>query len=167
VVQETLRQIHHWYTEPTDGNDRPKLLSKLAVLELCGWLEGEFDRLIREIDKGCLKDQAWADDIIKKTNGFRYDEHFRPMIVRFLGEHITRIFEKKMEQDYPGELERLKSMLGTLWLQRCSFAHGSMIANVAAQQTFYAPSWVQNQHRIISKIVEKVESALLDTVSNL
>lgn len=167
MIEDTLNTINKWYNEPTEGNDRPKLLSKLAVIELCGWLEGEFDRITREVNKGSLNDIDWTEKIISNTNGFHYDNHFRPMIVKILGEHLTRTFEAKMESDHPGELDHFKSMLGGLWKQRCNFAHAHIAANVASQQNFMAPSWAQNQLRIIKKTIRKIEDSLLHTLSTI
>src|SRR4051794_40502295 len=89
VIEDTLKLLDTWFREPTQGPERPKLLSKLAVLELCGWLEGEFDRMLRAADAACLNDPAWADDVINRTTGFHYANHFRPMLTKLLGEYLT------------------------------------------------------------------------------
>ena len=141
MVEITLKQLDTWFNEPSQGSDRPKLLSKLATLELCGWIEGEFDRLALLAEQGCLADAEWVKvNVISRTSGFLYDSHRRAMLSRLVGEVFARRVERKMEVDYPGDLERLKTMLGTLWRIRCDFAHADMAANVAAQQTFQAPS---------------------------
>ena len=44
MVAATLQTIDVWFKEPATSNDRPILLSKLAILELCGWLEVECRR---------------------------------------------------------------------------------------------------------------------------
>ncbi len=149
MVEATLRQLDTWFNEPSQGGDRPKLLSKLATLELCGWLEGEFDRLALVAETGRLSDPEWVrTHVISRTSGFLYDSHWRSMLARLVGEVFARRVEVRMEMSCPGDLERLKTMLGTLWRIRCDFAHADMTANVAAQQTFQAPSWSLNQHRL-------------------
>lgn len=168
MIATTLATIDTWYNEPTAGSDRPKLLSKLALLELCGWLETEQDRIIAALDGSCLGDPAWTHkEVIERTFGFDYGKHFRPMLAKLLGEHLTRRLESQMEQKFPGDLDRLRSSTGDLWLKRCNFAHADMVANVAKQQTFTAPSWSINQHRIISKMLQRVEAEALALAANI
>jgi hypothetical protein len=166
VVDATLRTLDAWFNDPSQGNDRPKLLSKLAVLELCGWLEGQFDRLALVVESGRLNDPQWVtESVISKTSGFTYTEHWRPMLVRLVGEVFARRIESRMEALHPGELEQFKSILGTLWRKRCDFAHADMAANVAAQQSFLAPSWTLNQHRIVTKILGHYEQVMLNVLA--
>ncbi len=168
AVDITLRQLDAWFNEPSQGGDRPKLISKLAVIELCGWLEGEFDRLAMTVDSGRLNDSAWVkQNIIDKTNGFTYQDHWRQMLVKLVGEIFARRVEDEMEMAHPGDLDRLKSLLGSLWRIRCQYAHADMGANVAAQQTFSAPSWTQNQYRILVKLLSKYENVLLSVISTI
>ena len=168
MIGTTLATIDTWYNEPTVGPDRPKLLSKLALLELCGWLETEQDRIVISLDKSCLKDSRWTQrEVIEKTFGFDYGKHFRPMLVKMIGEHLTRSLEVTIDQKYPGDIEKLKSSTGDLWTRRCDFAHADMTSNVAKQQTFAAPSWVINQHRIISKMLLRLEGEAVNLTSAL
>lgn len=168
MVEATLRQLDTWYNEPSQGGDRPKLLSKLATLELCGWLEGEFDRLALLVEAGRLNDTDWVKkNVISRTSGFHYEDHWRPMLSRLVGEIYARRVERKMEHDYPGDLERLKSTLGTLWMIRCNFAHADITANVASQQTFNAPSWSLNQHRVLAKMLVRYELSLVAVLAGV
>lgn len=166
MVEATLRQLDVWFNEPTQGGNRPKLLSKLATLELCGWLEGEFDRLALLAADGRLADVEWVKShVILKTSGFEYDPHWKGMLARLVGEVFVRRIEQKMEELYPGDLEGLKSMLGSLWKIRCNFAHADMAAHLAAQQTFQAPSWSINQHRVLKKLLSHYEEAMVAVLS--
>lgn len=168
MVDATLRQLDTWFNEPSQGGDRPKLLSKLAILELCGWIEGEFDRLALLAESGRLNDPDWVrENVISKTSGFQYDNHWRPMLSRLVGEVFARRVEAQMEVDFPGDLDRLKSLLGTLWRIRCAFAHADMVANVAAQQTFQAPSWSLNQHRLLAKLLVRYEQSMIAILNGI
>jgi hypothetical protein len=161
MVEATLRQLDTWYREPSDGAQRPKLLSKLALLELCGWLEGEFDHLILRAQAGRLGDEDWVrKKILERTNGFDYEDHFRPMLCRLVGEVFARKVEAQMEAQHPGDLLRLKGLLGDLWKKRCAFAHADVAANVASQQTFDAPSWTSNQFRILNGLIRRLEASI-------
>lgn len=167
-MDATLRQLDTWFNDPSQGGDRPKLLSKLAILELCGWIEGEFDRLALLAESGRLSDPDWVkENVISKTNGFQYENHWRPMLSRLVGEIFVRRVEARVEQDFSGDLEQLKSLLGTLWRIRCNFAHADMVANVASQQTFNAPSWSINQHRILKKLLLRYEQSMVAVLNRI
>lgn len=168
MVDTTLKTLNTWFNEPSQGDDRAKLVSKLALLELCGWIEGEFDRLAMIVEAGRLNDAAWVSEfVISKTSGFTYAEHWRPMLTRLVGEVFARRIEQQMEVSFPGEIEQLKSLLGTLWKKRCGFAHADMTANIAAQQTFDAPSWTLNQHRVVKRLMGHYEQVVVQVLANV
>ncbi|HEX6592771.1 MAG TPA: hypothetical protein VF050_12310, partial [Moraxellaceae bacterium] len=145
----------------------PKLLSKLAALELCGWIEGEQDRLIRTAAATRI-DPAWLESyVIAKTYGFNYQDHFRGMLTKLFGEVITRKIESAFEASHPGDLDQLKSDLGALWKLRCNFAHADIGANVAAQQTFNAPSWSINKLRIIKRTLTNYEACMIRVLTGI
>lgn len=161
MVDETLKTINLWYGEPSIGGERPKLLSKLALLELCGWLEGEFDSVVMELEAICLVDSIWVrENVLDKTSGFTYAGHLRPMLSKVVGEVFARKIELRIDHEFPGELQQMASLLGSLWKLRCDFAHSDMVANIAAQQVFQAPSWVINQHRILKKCIEHYRQSI-------
>jgi hypothetical protein len=161
LVERILKQLDTWFVEPTQGGDRPKLLSKLAILELSGWIEGEFDKIALEIGTNYLRDVDWVKrNVVEGTFGFHYLKHWRPMLVQLVGEVFARKIEGEMESSFPGELERMKGLLGTIWTKRCDFAHTDIATVVAAQQTFDAPSWAINQHKILTKALSHYHSSV-------
>lgn len=165
MVGDTLTTIENWFSEQSGDRDRPILLSKLALMEFCGWLEEWMDQLVRELDEACLCDAKWIEkNVIGNTNGFHYDQHFRPMLCRILGEHKIRNFEAELERTYPGDLEKIKADLGQLWKVRCSLAHSDVAAHRSAQIKIDAPSWTKNQFRILSKKLEAFRECLLSTL---
>jgi len=168
MVDATLRELDTWFKEPSPSGDRLKLLSKLAILELCGWLEGEFDRLALLADTGRLNDPEWVKKtLISKTYGFQYDTHWRQMFTRLVGEVFVRRVEAEMESNFPGDLARLKSLLGSLWKVRCDFAHADMAAHLAAQQTFQAPSWSIGQYRDLKQLLDRYETAMTTILATI
>lgn len=168
LIEDSLNVLDAWYNEPSVGNDRPKLLSKLALLELCGWIEESFDKLIRNVDLITINDNEWVNNsVIKRTNGFTYLSHFRPMLVTLVGEFSVRRIESEMQKNCNGELERMKSLLGTLWDKRCNLAHADVGANVAAQIKFDAPSWSINQYRILGKYFISLEKSIKTIMSTV
>lgn len=162
MLEETLKHLENWYREPSEGGLRPKLLSKMAVMELCGWIEGEFDRMVLASQGVCLRDEDWARSSVAESNsGFTYASHLRPMLAKVIGEVSVRVVECNLEKDYPGELDSLRSLLGSLWKQRCSFAHADLQSNVQSQQTFYAPSWSIAQYNRLKKSINRYDDALM------
>ena len=123
--------------------------------------------MFRDAGSASLSDADWAEEIIKRTFGFHYGDHFRPMLARLLGEYLVREVEAELEKTDPGVLDGIRSALGELWKQRCSFAHADMGANLARQMSFPAPSWVSNQHRVLSKRLQRLEVAITTTIARL
>lgn len=169
MVAATLQALDVWFNEPaSQTQDRTQLLSKLAVLELCGWLEGEFDRLIRVVEAGRLNDAPWVEsELIDKTNGFHYAKHWRQMLCRVVGEVFVRRVEAEMEAAHPTELEQLRSLLGQLWKDRCSYAHADYNTNVAAQQRFNAPSFTIGQHARLQLLLSRYEAAMMSVIARI
>lgn len=157
-IEDTLKVLDTWYREPSQGSERPKLLSKLAIIELCGWIEVKWDRIIAKVDDKCLQDKVWVKvQIIDKTFGFDYERHFRAMLIALVGEVFARRVEKEMDSTQIGSVDQLRSLLGSLWKVRCAFAHADVATNIATQQTFQSPSWALNQHRLLSKLFDHLE----------
>lgn len=167
-IDETLNSIVVWYEEPHVTNERAQLLSKLAVLELCGWLEGFFDALVMEVDSMALSDADWVKkSVLAGIFGFDYTKHLRPMLKHLLGEVSVRRVERRLDATAPGDLDRLKSLLGTLWRVRCEFAHSDLVTNIASQRTFNAPSWSRLQLVSLQALIDAYRTHLHAEVTNL
>lgn len=161
TIEETLKLLDRWYNEPSEGGDRPKLVSKLALLELCGWLEGTFDSIVCKVDNLTIKDAQWTKkQVIDKVSGFEYEAHLRFMLTKIVGESTLRKIEERMELNHPGDLEQMKSLLGSLWTKRCDLAHAHMVAHIAAQTKIDAPSWTLNQHRLLDKLINRYQACI-------
>ena len=163
MVAATLIELDTWFKEPGLSLDRTNLLSKLATIELCGWLEEEFDRLIRLVARGQSIDTPWLESqVIGSTYGFAYNKHWRPMLCKVVGEVFALRVEYAMELAHPTELQQLKSLLGDLWKDRCSFAHADLSANRAnTQLTFNAPSVAIRSHTHLKGILGRYETIML------
>lgn len=162
-IEETLRELDEWYNEVTGtGSERPQLLSKLAKLEFCGWLETHLDGLLDRIGQQCGLDIAWVQENVTRPNyGFSYSEHLRPMIVKLIGEVGIKTFEMSLEQTQPGALDRLRSELGSLWKERGPLAHSNIASPVRQQLTINAPSRSRERQRVMSKTLEAFEKELI------
>ena len=161
MVAATLTELDIWYNVAGLSLDRTNLLSKLATIELCGWLEEEFDRLIRIVAAGRVNDATWIESqVIENTFGFKYEKHWRGMLCKVVGEVFAQRVEAAMEFAHPAELQQLRTLLGQLWKDRCSFAHADLAANKAAMLTFNAPSLAISRHATLKAILGRYEAAM-------
>ena len=87
-IQNNLTQINNFY----NNSKRPKAtlyFSKLAILELCGWIEESMDDVIKTYSKRHLKKsdnlRLVENQIIKRTYSFEYGQHFRNMLIQVIG----------------------------------------------------------------------------------
>lgn len=162
MVSDTLTGIENWFKEPTSDFERPKLLSKLAIIEFCGWMEEWMDETVRLVNRRTTNDEAWVEgEIISPTHGFHYKRHFRPMLRGVVGEYRLRSFESRYESDNPGDLELIDSSLSNLWTIRCKLAHSDLAAHRRAAVNINAPSWTKNQYRVLSGRLEKYRACIL------
>lgn len=160
-IDTTLLSLVEWYNEGQTSNERALLLSKLAVLELCGWLEGFFDVIVMELDALTITDSEWVKkSVLANVHGFDYLKHVRPMLKAMLGEVVVRRVETRLEVVAPGDLERLKSLLGSLWKARCEFAHADLVSNIASQRSFNAPSWSRVQLSSLQLLIDTYRTQL-------
>lgn len=160
-IEQTLRELDRWYNELPGGTDRPKLLSKLATLELCGWIEHRLDTLVLNAGATIGLDQSWIEkNVVKDNHGFTYQDHLRRMLAKMAGEFAVQHVEQTLETAHPGTLERLKGSLTTLWTSRGPLAHTHSGSPMIQQQTLNAPSWAINQQRIVGKMIDELEAIL-------
>lgn len=160
-IEDVLKELDRWYQEIPGGTDRPDMLCKLAYLEFCGWIEHRMDTLVRASAVASGVDCTWVEEnLIKRTHGFKYDDHFRPMICSVIGEVCVAKIEGRMDGAVAGDVDVMKSSLGSLWKVRGALAHTSS-GLVKTQKTLNAPSWVINQQRILAKAFNRYEAQLI------
>jgi hypothetical protein len=99
-------------------------------------------------------------DTIDTTFGFNYGTHVRGLFLAIGGEVLLKKVEDALDAKYPGDLDRLRSELGSLWKLRCELAHGSSVAVPGQQVTINAPSWCNNKQRVLAKLIGKLEAEL-------
>jgi hypothetical protein len=106
-------------------NQRDSLFfSKLAILELCGWIEESMDDVVTRCSARRLKLQANIEhcekQIVKRTYGFDYQEHFRSMLIRLLGLINVEKIESRVDQQ---KLQRMTAALTTKTSTKCRSAY--------------------------------------------
>ena len=108
----------------TDSAKKSLFYSKLAILELCGWIEESMDDVILRCARRHLKDQDnfkfVQTEIVRRTYGFDYQQNFRRMLIQLLGIINVERIERAVDQD---KQARLVATLDALKQVRNQEAH--------------------------------------------
>ncbi len=122
-IQENLRNLDVAYRT----SQRQKQLyyfSKLAILELCGWLETSMDDIVlRHCNRhlSVIANRKFVEkEIIKKNHGFDYNSNFRMMLIRLVGIVQIELIESRTNAVTQALFESNLTSLRTL---RNSLAH--------------------------------------------
>lgn len=89
-IENDLKRLDGLYSQSLLGADArvPIYYSKLAVLELSGWVEESFDLIAKRAIKGKLKSKKFKDLLdtaISRNYGFDYDSNFLGMLMKVVG----------------------------------------------------------------------------------
>lgn len=122
-ILETLKILDKKYNSAV-GVKEPLLYSKLAIIELCGWIEESMDDIVIRCARRHLKNndniKYVKNEIVKRTYGFQYELHFRRMLIQLLGIINVERIEKNIDIN---KREEFKTTLNTLKDPRNSGAH--------------------------------------------
>jgi hypothetical protein len=121
-IQRNLKGLDTLY-KGSKSQKHALYYSKLAILELCGWIEQSMDDLVKKCAKRSCKQPAsltYIDQKIKRTYGFEYQQHFQDMLVRLFGIISVEKVEGKVD---PAKLVKLKAQLDFLKKARDAEAH--------------------------------------------
>jgi hypothetical protein len=133
--------------------DDAERFAKLAIIELCGWIEESMDALVLRCAKRQLKvpkNLSYCEgEIIGKTYGFDYQRNFRWMLIRLIGLITVERLEKQVDQ---AKHDALKSTLGSLKLKRDAAAHTHIKGTT---RTLDAPSvTISSFHRVYDGLLD-------------
>lgn len=178
-IRGVLKNINKLYNEQNENSryDVPnELLCKMATLELCGWLEDEFDKMIIACQQKLYKElpkldpqmlnkdffsnfSSYNQSISKELNnvhGLSYTKHFRKLLVCLLGNPLVLVLEFNIGLD---EMEIFSEKLDELHEYRGKLAHKSF-PNISIQQTLDTPSVTINRFEAIIPTLQKFEDSL-------
>lgn len=136
-----------------------KFLSKLALLETCGWIEEAMDDLWDTCMEYKIKsetDKEYIREKIKRNYGFGYNEHFRKILTHILGLWNIGKLEKRLD---PAKFVRLTSALSDLKARRDSAAHTHI--QVGTTQNFAGPSSIRNLLTNVCEGLADIEQVLV------
>lgn len=121
-IEKNIRGLNARYLKAKSISDA-NYFSKLAVLELCGWIEESLDEMILLASSKCVKDAKNSKYVLDKVNkiyGFEYDNHFKSLVTLLVGvvglEKIESIIPPPIIISFKSELSALK-------VRRNSLAH--------------------------------------------
>lgn len=155
-ITKTLDLLDRYYLE-NQSNKNALLYSKLAVLELCGWIEEAMDDVVQRSCKRKIKDERFRKEVdlfIKNTYGFEYQKHFRPMVVQVIGYSNFAKVERKIDAL---KLEQFLSALANLKNFRHQLAHTHSKGVTAS---IPAPSVIKNNFIFSSEGIREFEIAM-------
>lgn len=122
-ILQNLDALERLYNKAT-GMKKALFYSKLAILELCGWIEESMDDIVRRCANRNLRDspnRSFVEStIIKRVHGFDYHNHFRAMLMQVVGLITLEKVEKRIDQP---NLQVMKAALAALTIQRNTEAH--------------------------------------------
>lgn len=155
-IKKNLRHLDGKYRKAKTLTEA-SYCSKLAILELCGWIELSMDDIIL---RACVRGIANADhrrsvrDKVKRNYGFEYERHFQAMVTTLVGYHGYERIEKKV----PASVTiNLKAELNTLKDRRNSLAHTYY---KGATQHYDAPSVTIQRYDTVSAGLTAYDKAL-------
>lgn len=123
VIRDNLRKLDTLYKK-SEGSEEALYYAKLAIIELCGWIEESMDNLLQDHCDKKLKDEqnlAYIKNQVIATNyGFDYNRNFRLMLIKLVGIIKVENLEAKINKT---RFLNLKSALGNLKQVRDSVAH--------------------------------------------
>jgi hypothetical protein len=147
----------------TSGSDPdfPKYYSRLAVLEVGGWIEDSMDDLVRLYSRRKrIKIKAYLDyveEIIGRNYGFGYENNFKKMMRAALGATLLSNVESGMDVV---KKQALESALSVLYPERNQHAHRSIRTAIS----FTAPSVCQAHFNDVYTGLKEFERILKSVV---
>lgn len=133
--------------------------SKLAILELCGWIEITMDDIILNYSNKKLlvsSNKTLVEKNVKRLYSFDYDK-FRDLATDLVG--LVRVEKLETKLDLTGSLQILRTTLGNLKTKRDSLAHThSQKTQITAR--IYAPSDIKNDFLKIYSCLQEFQREL-------
>lgn len=156
-ILQTINNLEVLYNNNT--GQQQTYYSKLALLELCGWIEQTMDTIVENCANRKLTETSNINyvqkSIIGRTYGFLYGDHFRQMLMKVIGLIKLEILEAKINSN--GDLDRLISILEALKIRRNEAAH-TTITGVTPQ--YDAPSLIKAKLNQIYPILREINKKM-------
>jgi hypothetical protein len=139
-IQETIKKLdRHYNSAPTA---EATFYSKLAIIELCGWIEFCMDNIAQDFATRKLRTTQYRDifrSLKDKNYGFEYKANFRKMLFQTIGLHNMEQIEVTLNRT--GSIAILEAELNILKSLRNDAAH----TYIDTTKTYQSPSVTKAQ----------------------
>ena len=157
-ISRNLRELDSLYKKGSRNSRHPLYYSKLALIELCGWIEVTMDRIILYCARKHLRQSSSLNyvegTVVERTSGFTYRNHFRPMLVQVIG--LVKVEELEQAFDQP-KFQAMQASLGNLRVERNNQAHTYLDG---ITQTVFAPSVINSHFQNVYNGLKDVEKCV-------
>lgn len=134
-IDGTLLALHTLFDAALKTGTNTKTLNyycKLALIELCGWVEQAMDQLILDsVQRSGIAGHAAIKDSVDHTYAFDYDDSFRPLLILLVGYKQCEAIETKLLAAPVSAFSTMKNLLSGLRGQRNQHAHTHLESNHA------------------------------------
>ena len=158
-IENLLSDLEIYYN--SNAIPRSTHYSKLAVIELCGWIEESFDKIAERCIQNRLTThqfrQIFNDGIKESNHGFAFTKNFRKMMISTIG--VVNTEKLVLQLTSSGEIIVLESTLDTLKTERNRAAHET---TAGTMRTYQAPSITKQQLSDLYPIIRKMYSFAVD-----
>lgn len=100
-IIKTLKQLNELHNTNPSSDGQQEFYSKLALLELCGWIEECMDEIVLRIAQKNLRERENIETIkemIDKNYGFEYKKNFRKLLIILIGIVNVEKLEQQLKQ---------------------------------------------------------------------
>ncbi|MFA5848218.1 MAG: hypothetical protein WC855_15115 [Thermodesulfovibrionales bacterium] len=121
-IENNLKIIARLF-KTAKGDKEPLLLSKLAIVEFCGWIEDSFDEVFYKCLRKNIRERRNIEHIEKAitlNSGFSYKRHFRNTLASIIGYKHFENIERKCNSLI---IDRFRNALNKLEAPRNTEAH--------------------------------------------
>lgn len=157
-IAENLRQIEHLFNSSVSVQ-KSLFYSKLAVIELCGWIEMSMDDIVLRLSSRRLSEpinhKYIEKDVVRRTYGFDYDFHFLPMIEAVIGRHGIEQMNARLDNSL---IPPHVASLSALKIARNKLAHQYIKGTTLVID---APSATNARFPVVLAGLKNVEAVLL------
>ncbi|CAM2978373.1 hypothetical protein O8E88_000478 [Flavobacterium psychrophilum] len=157
-IESTLQELDKLYNQAS-SQKKAIYFSKLAIIELCGWIEETVDEIVLRHCNRKLKNvenkNYCKEKIIKNNYGFQYLQNIRPMLINLIG--LIGVEKLEIELEKTAQITLLKNSLGNLKVSRNEAAHTHL---KGITRTYNAPSRTLGDFNRIYIVLEKLDLEL-------
>ena len=160
-IKRNLKSLVHKYENSTTLTEK-SYFSKLAIIELCGWIEVSMDEMLEKHGKKLLsKNFSIYKEKLDQTYGFTKKRHLDPLIIHLIG---LRGYERLMKSCDEIIMQKRSSDLGTLKTKRDDLAHAYI---KAFTNTYDSPQKTLSTFHSIANGLDHLDDKLTDLRKHL